>query len=286
MSFARILLSLLLLGNLSLCQPAVPVDVETWPTQSFKTEPSFRPPVLDVTKSGAALEDGLLMITLLPVTNEVENAATIMTDTGDLIWNSPPGGYSNMVVSTLDSQPVLSFWNGTSLGYQGYGFISILDTTYTEIYRVCPDINVLAPLGTKFPCYIDIHESYITPQGTMLLTVYNITNADLTSINGTEDGWIYDNLFYEVDIKTNETLFRWSAYESGIPLSATKAVLDNVAGFGNGTLEAPFDFYHINSVQPVGLDYLVNSRHYWNTYLIDRNGTIKWEINVSFFKSF
>ena len=261
------------------CHGQVPSPSESaWPTQSFKTAPSARAPVLDITKSGASLAPGYLMMTQIPVTDEVANSSFIMTDTGDLVWYSNPGTYSNLVVQSLDSQPVLSCWNGTSINEQGYGFISILDTTYTEIYRVCPDIIALTPGNTTFPCYADIHESYITDRGSILVTVYDIAPADLTFVNGSKNGWVYDNLFYEVDIKTNRTLFRWSALES-IPLASTKAVLGNF-GFGNGSLTSPFDWFHINSVQSVGSNYLINARHTWSSYFLSSNGRIHWQIQV------
>ena len=279
MRYNSIAIPFFLFGPLSLCQPTKRADNGSWPTQSFKTAPAFRPPVLDVFKSGASLAPGLLMMSFIPVTNEIENAAVIMTDSGDLVWNSPPGSYSNLRVQSLDSEPVLTFWNGSSIGEKGYGWVSILDTTYTEIYRVCPQIYALTPDNTTFPCYGDIHESYITDRGTMLMTVYNITTADLTSINGPKNGWIYDGIFYELDIKTNKTLFRWSAYEAGIPLAASRAPLGE-AGLGSGTLEDPYDFFHINSVELVGSHYFMNSRHYWTSYLLNSKGDIEWEIEV------
>ena len=281
MRYLLSIIPLLLFGDISLCQNVIPPSNNgSWPTQSFRTAPAFRPPVLDIYKSGASLAPGYLMMSFIPVTNEAETAAVIMTDTGDLVWNSPIGSYSNVRVQSLDSEPVLTFWNGSSIGEKGYGWVSILDTTYTEIYRVCPQIHVVTPGNTTFSCYGDIHESYITDRGTMLMTVYNITAADLTSINGPKNGWIYDGLFYEIDIKTNRTLFRWSAYEAGLPLTSSKAFPGPVQ-FGNGTLDDPFDFFHINSVQLVGSHYLVDCRHYWSAYLVNSKGDIEWTIDVS-----
>ncbi|KAI9713515.1 MAG: hypothetical protein M1820_000897 [Bogoriella megaspora] len=266
-----------LFGVLSLCQPVKRADNGTWPTQSFRTAPAFRPPVFDISKSGAALAPGLLMMSFIPAVDNVESAAVIMTDDGDLVWNSSPGSLSNLRVQRLDSAPVLTYWNGSSVGEKGYGAVSILDSTYTEIYQVCPQIYARTPDDSLFDCYGDIHESYITDRGTMLMTVYNITTADLTSVNGPKDGWIYDNLFYEVDIKTNEILFRWSSYDAGIPLTASRAPLGE-ASEGNGTREDPFDYFHINSVQRVGSYYFMNGRNYWTSYLIDGNGDIVWTI--------
>ncbi|KAI9657995.1 MAG: hypothetical protein M1821_002654 [Bathelium mastoideum] len=200
-----------------------------------------------------------------------------MTDSGDLVWNSAPGSYSNLKVQYLDSEPVLTFWNGSTIGEKGYGWVSVLDTTYTEAYRVCPQAYALTPGNTTFACYGDIHESTITDRGTMLMTIYNITQADLTSVNGPKDGWIYDGVFYEVDIKTNKTLFRWSAYEAGLPFTEAKGPLAK-AQYGSGTLEDPYDYFHINSVQRVGSHYFVNSRNYWTSYLLNSEGEIEWQI--------
>lgn len=47
----------------------------------------------------------------------------------------------------------------------------------------------------------------------------------------------------------------------------------------NGNSTAPFDYFHINSVVDVGDFYLVNSRHCWSVYLIDKQGTIVWHLD-------
>lgn len=131
--------------------------------------------------------------------------------------------------------------------------------------------------------YADVHESYITERGSVIVTIYNITRADLTAVHGPKDGWIYDTLFYDVDIKSNKTLFRWSAYEAGIPISDAKCLLADQApmdGFPARSLENPYDWFHMNAVQSVGNGYLVNGRHVWISYMLNSAGDIEWKIQV------
>ena len=260
--------------------------VTPWPTQSFKTIPTARPPVFQIQKSGEPLAPGYILFTPLSFNGAVEAAAVIMSDDGTLIWNSPVSlslnfSYTNLFIQSLDSKPVLHYWTGGNDGSMGYGHVSILDETYTEIYRVCPEAQVVTLTPNKtFPCYGDIHESFITDHGSIIMSMYNVTQADLRSVNGPEDGWVYDSLFFEVDIKTNKTLFRWSALEAGIPFNLSKAPLGSLPAFGNGSRTSPYDWFHINSVQSVGNGYLVNGRHMWTTYMLNRSGAIEWEIQV------
>jgi hypothetical protein len=249
--------------------------VNAWATQSFKSVSSITP-VFNVTKSGDPLASGYLFLaTILPYP-----AAVIITDDGKLVWASPVGGYTNLNVQTLNDRPVLTYWNGSGspnpllLGH-GYGRVQILDSTYTIQHNICPDLDLVVDGVTKVDCQADVHESYVTERGSLLVTGYNLTQADLTSVNGSADGWIYDSLFFEIDIKSKEILFQWSALESGIPISDTKQPLGS-----SGTKSAPFDFFHINSIQSVGSGYLINSTHMWTTFMLDSKGKVEWRFEV------
>jgi Arylsulfotransferase (ASST) len=251
----------------------------TWPLQKFKTT-SYQPPEFEITKSGKPLAPGLLLFTPSSTDGSVESSAIITTDTGELVWNYRNGSFGNLFVQKLDNKPVLTLWSGTgsaqvSLQGHGYGKVHIFDTTYKEIYTVCPKINIVTLTGVNAECFADLHESFITERGSILVTAYNITTADLTSVGGPKDGWVYDGLVYEIDIKSQDVLFRWSALESGIPLTNSKLELGST-----GTEESPYDFFHINSIELFGTKYLVNSRHTWSTYLIDSKGNVDWYIEV------
>jgi len=243
--------------------------------QTFKTEPTFKPPVFTIDKSGAELADGLIVFT--PIEAQ-DSAPMLMTDCGDLVWNGPNVPSTNLFVQPLDGQPVLSYWSGSAstLGI-GYGNVTILDDQYNELYTLCPDLPVLTPNGTRTGCTLDLHESSITDRGTILVTVMNITKADLTSVGGPKEGWIYDSFFLELDIKTQDIVFQWSPLAAGIPINSTNLPLLNTGG----SVSNPFDWFHLNSVQAVGDGYLVNSRNTWSTYAVNADGKVEWVIQGS-----
>ena len=265
----RLLLALLLSIVLATAQNLTGV----WPYQTFKTT-SFNPPQLQINKTGEPLADGLILFT--PQGRVEENAsAFIMTDEGSLVWNGPLTATTNLFVQSLDNETVLSSWHGvgSNIGH-GYGSVSILSTTYTELYTVCPTPNIKTPDGSVFDCYADLHESFITDHGTMLVTVVNVTTADLSTIGGPKEGWVYDTMFMDIDIKTNQTVFQWSPLAAGIPINSTMQPLSSTGS----SLNNPFDWFHMNSVQQVGTSYLANSRHTWSTYMIDSAGKVEWTI--------
>jgi hypothetical protein len=242
-------------------------------SQTFVSAPDFHPPVLSVNKSGAALADGVLLITTQ------NDGPVIMTDSGDLVWNGPNGHTTNLFVQTLDGMPVLTYWtgNGSNLG-RGNGQVNILDTHYTQIYTICPDIHLTTTTGFTEGCTaLDLHESFITTRGTILCTAVNVTNADLTPVGGPQDGWVYDSMFMEIDIKTNEILFMWSPVKAGIPINSTKLAL----GSSGSSQSNPFDWFHMNSVTTLNNGYLANSRHTWTSYAIDSKGELQWFLEGS-----
>lgn len=256
-----------------------------WPYQTFQTEPDFNPPILDIEKSGEALADGYIFFT--PSNEVIENlnakelaSAMVMTDNGELVWNgNTTVPQTNLFVQQLDGKSVLSHWkgSGSNTGH-GYGSTFIVDDTYKTIYEICVQDDFVTSDGTSYDCYNDLHESFITDQGTMLVTAVNATTADLTSVGGPSDGWIWDTMFYEIDIKTHETVFKWSPYEAGIHFNLSKATFES-GNAGSGTKESPWDWFHTNAVQRVGDRYLVNSRHTWSTFLLDNKGDIEWYID-------
>lgn len=258
--------------SLALCMSTV----NAWSTRSFKSVDAVIPE-FNITKSGEPLAPGYLFLTTIAPPYP---AAIIVTDDGEPVWISPLGGYTDLNVQTLNCRSVLTYWDGAGspnpqfVGH-GFGSIHILDHTYTEKHSICPDLGLVADGVTEVKCQADLHELYLTKRGSVFVTGYNLTQADLTSVNGPADGWIYDSLFFEIDIETQDILFEWSALKSGIPISETK-----LAPKVPGTKAAPLDYFHINSVQPVGSGYLINSRNTWTTYLLNSKGDVDWRFEV------
>lgn len=256
----------------------------TWPCWDFKTE-SFRPPQLKINKtSDEAIEPGLLFIGLKH--NLVENmlpagdAATIYDQEGNLIWHGPDVETTNLRAQTLFGKPVLTYWTGVKIEGYGYGAIHILDQKYQEIYTVKLQTDMITPEGTPLDSYIDLHESKITDKNTMLITAYNLTqfnvNEDPTGVPVWR--WVIDSQFYEIDIQTNDVLFSWSAlnHRDQIPISSSH--LELLQRGTNRT--APFDVYHINSVDPVESGYLISLRHIFAAVYVNRDGSVQWVLEV------
>ncbi|KEF59332.1 uncharacterized protein A1O9_04176 [Exophiala aquamarina CBS 119918] len=258
-------------------------DPNLWPWQEYQSSDA-QPPQLLTNSTGEPLFDGFLVMATMSSTRPPavrQQSPLIMSDTGELVWSGPIQLTSDFRVQSFDGSPVLTYFTGEGttgaegvVGH-GYGGFTLLDTRYNEIARVCPifDGFTMEP-GVSAICHADPHESFITHRNTMLLTAYNATQADLTSLGGPHDGWVSDSLVAEVNINTGEVLFTWSPL-AHVPLNRTHLPLGN---FGQNQ-STPFDFFHVNSIQLVGENYLINARNYWSTYLVSPEGEIIWEIN-------
>ena len=138
-----------------------------------------------------------------------------------------------------------------------------MDSTYKAVRTV-------AAVGLDL--FGDLHEFVVTSNGTALMTVYNVTNMDLTSMGRPANGWIIDSLFQEVDIETGELLFQWKASDH---YNADDSFATNpFAGYWESI---PFDFFHINSVEKDSKgNYIVSSRHTHTVTCISPTGETLW----------
>lgn len=250
---------------------------------TYKTE-HFITPFLQYAKTNKSAP-GLLFFTPDGPTSSW-NRTSIMSDTGELVWQSDDIGdnsYTHLRTQSYHNQTYLTFWN-SSLGgpsqSHGYGSVDFLDQSLNLAHQVClADLNIVTPTGHKWPCQIDLHEAQMTNRNTLLVTIYNVTQADLRSVNGTEDGWILDAQFYEVDPSTEKILFSWkfSDHIDDLPFTQSHYPL-NLPTYSLGHVQAnPWDPFHINSIQGLDDGFLISSRHYWTVYKIFNNGSIAWQ---------
>ena len=257
----------------------------SWPIQSFKTT-NFTVPALNISRSGLT-EQGLLFFAPLGSPPTIA-APLIMSDDGQLVWHglvqSYPTAALGFQAQKFGKNEVLTYWNGVSDNVsqqRGYGAISILDKTYTEIHRVSLGHgSFLTTNNATYDSYLDVHENFITDRGTMIAVATNVTRADLRSVGGPKDGWILDCLLYEIDIKTNEVKFSWSAYNhvNEIPLDRSLYPLHGT-GYNQSV---PWNYFVMNSVQLFGNDYIVSSRYYCSVYSINSKGGLNWHLQVIF----
>lgn len=260
-----------------------------WPSQTFVTE-NFTAPDLAITRYGNS-SPGYLFLTPSG-SGTTSEAPILISDANELIWSGPSGGwvYNGFRVQQIHNKPYLTYWKGNSSATfgHGYGSVRILNSSYHEVYNICPsaqELDLVTPNHVSYDCYIDQHESFVTSQGTLIATAYNVTQADLTSVGGPRNGWIFDSLFYEIDLATGAVLFRWRSLDHLPKIPLTQSQYPFVLPGSNttfGTTQAlPWDYFHINSVQALADGYLVNSRHLFSTYKVTKDGSIDWHLSGS-----
>lgn len=147
----------------------------------------------------------------------------------------------------------------------------MLDDTYEEIATVTTG-------GEVGPDRADFHDTTITDRGTMLLISYYPTLMDLTEVGGPSEGWVLDGRIQEVDIATGAVVFEWSAAEH-VPAERTfqEIVPDDDA---MGTQDAPFDWFHLNSVtEDDDGSLILSARNTHAIYKLDKqSGELVWTL--------
>ncbi|TKA29460.1 hypothetical protein B0A50_03473 [Salinomyces thailandicus] len=268
----------------------VPENHETWPYRVYKSSP-VRPPNISINTYGGELAEGFLFLTPKGRGRQgVNQTAPFAFDSdGELVFAANATyGTTDFRVQTYRAQQHLTYWQGKSTGSpnpgHGYGVVTFLDSEYEEFnLSVKADINGIEDVDTEkkpgpAPGTIDIHEHDMTDRDTLLVTAYNNTPANLSSMGGPEAGWIADSLFFEIDVATQDIIYRWSPLEH-IPLNSSRLPVKSY--MGSGTRSAPWDFFHTNSIQAIGSEYfLISSRHTWSIWLIARHtGEVVCEFN-------
>ena len=232
------------------------------PTQSFHSSPALKPPVLTVSTPDSDPGSGYVFVDsqFAP-----QNGPMILDGAGNVVWFDPLANNDwamDVRVQSYAGKPVLTWWQGqvASSGH-GEGSGVIVDTSYE------PVATVHAAEGYSS----DVHEFLLTSHDTAFMTVYQPAQADLTSVGGVADGAVLDGIAQEVDVKTGQVLWEWHAL-GHVPLTSTYA--------GKPTPGAPYDFFHINSIQetPDG-NLLISARNTWAVYMINRKtGAIMWQL--------
>lgn len=182
---------------------AITANAKAWPSQNYRTE-KFSPPRLKVVGKPSDTSGGYIIFG--PTGSGISSPAPlIMERNGDLIWNGPVSNPQNVRVQSLYSSSgktsqVITYWDGygatpKTFGH-GLGSVRILDNTYKELYKICPKLDLYYVNLQQMPCMLDYHESFLTNASTIVVTAYNVTRWDLTSVGGPKNGWIFDSLFY------------------------------------------------------------------------------------------
>lgn len=248
-----------------------------WPYWTYNST-DLRPPRLKINATGTT-ESGFIFIGPRGDVQPAGRAPLIYDNDGNLVYEGPEQVVANFRVQQLKGIDVITFWAGEMLPDMGYGYgsVHILDNTYQEIHTITLTDYFVTPDNSSKDSYIDMHESLITSQNTILVTAYNVTQHNLTSIGGGSADWILDSQFYEIDIETNQVLRSWSALDQGADIALTTS--HKKLGVSVGTQNTPYDAYHINSIAVTSNGYFISLRHMWTGYYISQNGTVLWRIS-------
>lgn len=257
----------------------------TWPYQTFHSEPNFHPPVLEINGNKPCVSDALFFAQICATC--IQEAATIFTPTGELIWQSNPNTTypaTNFQPQWLNGKQVLVYNMAVGApidesGAMTYTTVSIYDDTYTLIHNISVvDPEFVYHPGSANISLIDSHESYISPSNTLIVPGYNITPWDLSPMGGEKEGFLLDGVVYEVSIPEGEVLWKWKASEH-IGIEDSFVGFDAVYGYGNDSSSA-WDYIHINSAQAWGDDGIViSARNTYDVFFVNKTtGDIEWRI--------
>ena len=237
--------------------PGALAMVDRGEVQRFVSRPDLIPPKITVVRRSLGTAPGLLF--LGPSSGPGQRGAMIIDDAGELVWFRPtvPASVINLRATTYLGKPALSWWEGRTKHGLGIGDHVIADHAYREIARF--------PAGNGLGS--DLHELLLTPEGTALITAYDIPTVDRSSV-GSGRGRVIEGVVQELAVPSARVLFEWRS-------------LDHVKLTESYSKVAPaFDFFHVNSID-VDADgnLLVSARNTWTVYKIDRTtGKVIWRL--------
>jgi outer membrane protein assembly factor BamB len=238
--------------------------------QTFLTRPDLRPPAVRVTQLGSQPAPGATprFILLAPMNavpgSEPQQGLMMLDRQGRLVWFAPASGGPrfNLDVQSYAGKPTLTWWQGRVANAHGYGLGEIGDDTYHPVQAI------RAGHGLQ----TDLHDLQLTAHGTALITAYETTTTDLSSIGGSSQGQVFVGHVQEVDLKTGRVLFDWNSLDHvGIDES-----LQPPPHKGQG-----YDYFHLNSIAEMDDGHLlISARNTSALYKVDRSsGEILWRLN-------
>ncbi|KAI1843274.1 hypothetical protein JX265_012153 [Neoarthrinium moseri] len=253
--------------------------VSIWPYQTFVTEPNLRPPIAALNKTGDTAPGHIIFAQSGRV--GAEQAGIITTENGQLLWNSDPTlpKMSTLTPFVLDGKKVLAYWTGISLDSRGddYGTVTIIDDSYQFLYNITladPDLQLYG----VYPSLLNSHEVYITDHGTFVGLSYDAIPWDLSPVGGPTEGWLRDGVVYEIDIKTNNVLFKWRASEHIQITRSRDPGHSQRSGFGNSS-DSAWDYVHLNSVSSFEDGYIISARHTFDAIYVSKStGNVIWRL--------
>lgn len=251
-----------------------------YPTYEYDTAPDVRAPRVNWAKWDERCDDGLEYFITPRGYSEPRPGPMILDRNGELIWahhfeNKFGGQAYDFMVQKYKGEDYLSFWLGDdTIRGHGSGAYYMLNSSYDIVHKVTGAEGLSA----------DLHEFLITPQGTALMTIYQIVpGPDLSMFRkfdpektaaDREPNWIWECAFQEVEIETGKLIFEWRASEH---YNVTDTYRDIGPG---GNRNDPFDWFHINSMaKDEHGNFLISARYtHTLTYIDGKTKEIIWQL--------
>jgi hypothetical protein len=232
--------------------------------RSFRSRPELHPP--DVTVSPQAREaTGELL--LAPYMGNGQYGPMILDDHGQLVWfKALPRGTraANLQLQQYEGKPVLTWWQDPLRTRYSHTSGEVIANSSYKIIKIVRAGNGYQP---------DLHEFRIGPHDTALITVYDAIDCNLTGVGGPRGGAVADTLVQELDLKTGLVMYEWHSLDH-------VALAETYFTAAPTTRAEPFDYFHVNSVDPEpDGDLLIGSRDTWAAYDVDpRTGRVRWQL--------
>jgi hypothetical protein len=224
--------------------------------QTFHSRPELNPPAVDVTAANPGMSPGDIFTA--PYTGPGQHGPMIFESSGNLVWFDPlppDTEATNLQVQEYEGKPVLTWWQGyiPPNGF-GEGEEVIANTSYQQIAHV--------KAGNGYEA--DLHDFHIDPKNnTAVLTVFNPVYCNLSSLGGSPDAAVTDGVFQEIDLKTGLVRREWHSLDHVAMGESHSSPLQS-------TTEYPFDYFHINTVDPhEDGTTLISARNTWTLYELD-----------------
>jgi Arylsulfotransferase (ASST) len=191
----------------------------------------------------------------------------IVDSSGRVVWFSPVTNgqvAADFRVQSYRNKPVLTWAQQSNFGkLAGATSVNyILDDSY----------HIIATVRAGNGLNEDAHEFLLTPQGTALVTIYDVVTADLSSVGGSKNATVWEGSIQEIDVATGKVIFEW--YSLGkVGFDESYWPLPESAG-------TAWDYIHINGI---ALDddgnLLLSARHTSTVYKLDRHtGEVIWRL--------
>ena len=195
----------------------------------------------------------------------------IFDQTGRIIWFNPavagelPVQAFNVSVQEYQGQPVLCWFEGVVAGSHGVGYgqgqYTIVDTSYQQFAQVTGHDGYLG----------DLHEFFLTADGTAIFTCYGQAETRLRIGGKTHSVPYLFGVVQEVDVATGELLWHWRTDRH---VAVTESYKEPVLRPG-----WVWDYFHINSVSidPHDQNLVISGRNTCACYKVNRRtGEVMW----------